>query len=195
MCVMNYLVFDIETKNIFSDVGSNDPAALDISVVSVYNSADKSMQSFLEKDFSKMWDLFEKTDVIVGYNSEHFDIPLLNKYYPGDLNQIKSIDLMVYIKASLGRRPKLDDIAHATLGAKKTAHGLEAVKWWKEGKIDQIIRYCEADVEITHNLFLFARENKFVKLKDFKGEIMKIPIDTTTWGEKKDSGMTHSLPF
>lgn len=192
---MNYLVFDIETKNIFSDVGSNDPVALDISVVSIYNSVDNSMQSFLEKDFPKMWSLFENTDAIIGYNSEHFDIPLLNKYYSGDLTQIKSIDLMVFIKESLGRRPKLDDIAHATLGAKKTAHGLEAVKWWKEGKIDQIIKYCEADVALTHELFKFARDNKFVKIKDFKGEVIKIPLNTKTWEEKKDSGMTHSMSF
>ena len=195
MCVMNYIVFDIESKNTFSDVGSNDPAALDISVVSVYNSKDNSMQSFLEKDFSKMWPLFENADVIIGYNSDHFDIPLLNKHYSGDLAQIKSIDLMVYIRESLGRRPKLDDIAQATLGAQKTAHGLEAVKWWKEGKIDEIIKYCEADVALTHELFKFARDNKFVKLKDFKGEIIKIPLNTSTWTEAKDSGMTFSLGF
>ncbi len=192
MCGMNYLAFDIETTE---PVSSSDVTTLTISVVSVYNSVDKSMQTFLEKDFPKMWTLFENTDMIVGYNSEHFDIPLLNKYYSGDLTTVKSIDLMVFIKNSLGRRVKMDDIAQATLGVKKTAHGLEAVKWWKEGRIDDIIKYCEADVAITRDLFEYARENKHLKLKDFKGEIIKIPMDTSTWGDKKDSGMTFSLGF
>lgn len=193
---MNYLVFDIETKNTFQDVGSNKAEDLDISVISVYNSADQSMQSFTEEDFAKMWPLFESTDAIVGYNSEHFDIPLLNKYYPGDLNKIKSIDLMVYIRESLGRRPKLDDIAEATLGKKKIAHGLEAVKWWNEGKIDKIIKYCEEDVFITHDVFKFALENGFVKLKDFRGETIEIRLDTSSWKEKdEDVSMTHSMGF
>jgi DEAD/DEAH box helicase domain-containing protein len=139
----NYLVFDIETRNTFQEVGSSSPADLDISVVSIYNSETDETSSFLQEDFNKMWPLFEKTSAIIGYNTEHFDIPLLNKYYAGNLESIKSIDLMVYIKESLGRRPKLDDIAAATLGNKKSAHGLEAVKWWKEGKIKEIIKYCE----------------------------------------------------
>lgn len=195
IAIMNYLVFDTETKNTFQDVGSNNAADLDISVISIYDSQENKISSFLEKDFSKMWSLFEKTDVIVGYNSEHFDIPLLNKYYSGDLNQIKSIDLMVYIRESLGRRPKLDDIASATLNTNKSAHGLEAVKWWKEGKIENIIKYCEKDVEITKNLYEFALKNKFVKLRDFSGKTIQIDLNTETWEKKEEFSLTSSLPF
>lgn len=192
---MKYLVYDIETRNTFQDVGSNNPADLDISVVSIYNSETDEVTSYLQEDFKDMWPLFESTDAIVGYNTEHFDTPLLNKYYPGDLHQIKSIDLMVYIKNSLGRRPKLDDIAEATLGNKKIAHGLEAVKWWKEGKVDEIIKYCEEDVKITRDVFKFAMENGFVKLKDFQGKTMEIPLDTSEWNTKEDNSMTFSMGF
>lgn len=189
---MNYLVFDIETTDA---VGPGEITDLDISVVSVYNSEDDSMQSFLEKDFGKMWQLFENTDAIVGYNSNHFDIPILNKYYSGDLSQIKSIDILVDIRESFGRRVKLDDIAAATLGTKKTAHGLQAVEWWKEGKIKEIIDYCEADVKITKDVFEFARQNGFLKLKDFTGKITEIPINTNSWEQKGDSNMTFSMGF
>src|SRR5690606_38500244 len=103
-----------ETQNIFQDVGSNDPTALDISVVSLYDSELDSVMSFMQEDFPKMWKHFEMTDVLIGYNSDHFDIPLLNKYYSGDLLTMKSIDIMKSIKESLGRRPKLDDVASAT---------------------------------------------------------------------------------
>lgn len=192
---MNYLVFDIETQNIFQEVGSNNPADLDLSVISIYDSKTDKVQSFTIDDLTGLWPIIEKTDVLVGYNSEHFDIPLLNKYYPGDLTQIKSIDLMVFIKKSLGRRPKLDDVAAATLKTKKSAHGLQATKWWKEGKVDQVIKYCEDDVKITRDLFLFALENKYVNLKDFSGKNMKIEIDTSTWEESSDCTLTHSLPF
>jgi DEAD/DEAH box helicase domain-containing protein len=189
---MKYLVFDIETTEA---VGPGPITNLNISVISVYNSEDGKIHSFLEKDFGKMWKMFEETDAIVGYNSEHFDIPILNKYYPGDLSQIKSIDILVSIKESFGKRVKLDSIAEATLGTKKIAQGLKAVEWWKEGKIDEIIKYCEMDVEITQKVFQYALDNKHLKLKDFTGKIIDIPLDTSSWEESEDSGMTHTMGF
>lgn len=184
---MNYIVFDIETQNIFQEVGSSDPADLDISVISLYNSVDNSMKSFLIEDFAQMWPIFEATDAIIGYNSDHFDIPLLNKYYTGDLNQIKSIDILADIKKSYGKRPKLDDVAAATLGKAKISHGLQAVEWWKTGEIDKIKKYCEEDVLITKNLFEFILENKHVKLKDkITNKIIEIPINTSDWIKKDD---------
>lgn len=192
---MKYVVFDIETRNIFQDVGSNDPTALDISVLSLYDSETQQTYSFLQEDFSKMWPFFERTDVLIGYNSDHFDIPLLNKYYPGDLLRLKSIDIMKSIKESLGRRPKLDDVAHATLGKKKIAHGLEAVKWWKEGKIDLIKQYCEEDVLITKQLFEYIVQNKHIKLKDFSGKKITVPIDTKGWDGSNATALTQTLPW
>jgi DEAD/DEAH box helicase domain-containing protein len=192
---MKYVVFDIETRNIFQDVGSYDPTALDISVLSAYESETDTMTSYLVEDLPKLWPILERADVLVGYNSDHFDIPLLNKYYSGDLTTFRSIDIMATIKKHLGRRPKLDDVAAATLGAKKIAHGLEAVAWWKKGEIDKIIKYCEKDVELTDKLFRYIREHKHVKLKDLTGKKITIDLDTTPWEAGENISVTHSLPF
>jgi DEAD/DEAH box helicase domain-containing protein len=181
---MNYIVFDIETRNIFSEVGSNDPKDLDISVVSIYEKKTNSMKSFLQEEFKNMWSIFESADAIIGYNSEHFDIPLLNKYYNGNLSSIKSIDLMAAIKKSIGRRLKLDSVAEGTLGRGKIANGLEAVEWWKQGKIDLIKKYCEEDVMITKDIFEYALNNKKLLVKDkFTNKIIEIAIDTSDWIE------------
>jgi DEAD/DEAH box helicase domain-containing protein len=194
---MNYVVFDIETQNTFEEVGSSKPEDLDISVVSIYDSESDCTKSFTQENLNQAWNLFEKSDFIVGYNSNHFDIPILNKYYKKnnftDLNNIKSIDLLESIKNSFGKRVKLDDIANATLGRNKIAHGLEAVMWWKQGKIDEIIKYCEEDVIITHQVFLFAKNNGFLKLKDkFKDKVIEIKIDTSEWKleEKKEKPLS-----
>lgn len=192
---MKYLVYDIESRQAMYEDGKNRAIDLDIAVVSVYNSETDKITSYQQENFKDMWPLFETTDAIVGYNIEHFDTPLLDKYYPGDLTKIKSIDLMVYIKNSLGRRPKLDDVAKATLGTKKSADGLLAVQWWKEGKVDKVIEYCEQDVRVTADLFKYMKEKNHVKLKDFTGKIMEIPIDTSDWETKEDSDMTFSMGF
>ena len=191
---MNYIVFDLETQNIFQDVGSSDPRDLDISVATFYESDTDTYTTLTIDELSQAWPIIERADALVGYNSNHFDIPLLNKYYPGDLTQIKSIDLLESIKASLGRRLRLDSVAAATVGAKKSADGLQAVRWWREGKINEIKKYCEQDVKVTKKVFDYAMEHGHVKFKDGYRK-QEIPIDTSAWTEKEDVSMTHSLLF
>jgi DEAD/DEAH box helicase domain-containing protein len=189
------VVFDIETANIFDDVGSNDSTKLDISIVGVYDSTTDTYTSFAVEEFDKMWPIFERADMLIGYNSDHFDIPLLNKYYPGDLTKIKSLDLLVEIKNSLGRRLKLDSVAEATLGVNKSGHGLEAVRWWKEGKADLVRKYCLDDVRITKEVYDYALKNKELLYKDF-GDIKKIKLNPKDWETiAEPSVLTHTLPF
>jgi DEAD/DEAH box helicase domain-containing protein len=133
--------------------------------------------------------------MLVGYNSDHFDIPLLNKYYPGDLTKLKSLDLLVEIKGALGRRLRLDTIAEATLGAKKSGHGLQAVEWWRDGKGDLVRTYCEDDVRLTKELYDYALKNGKLKYKDF-GETRTIKLDTSSWEVlEEQAALTHTLPF
>lgn len=191
---MRYVVFDLETQNIFQDVGSNDPTALDISVATVYDYGTDTYTTVDISELSSLWPIIESADALVGYNSNHFDIPLLNKYYPGELTHIKSIDILEAIKASLGRRLRLDSVAQATVGAKKSANGLQAVRWWREGKIKEIKQYCEQDVKVTKQIFDYALKNGHVLFKDGYRK-KEIPLDITSWLEKDESSMTHALPF
>jgi DEAD/DEAH box helicase domain-containing protein len=192
---MRYIVFDLETQNIFQDVGSNDPTALDISVATVYDSKTDKYTTVTIDELEVLWPIIEKADALVGYNSNHFDIPLLNKYYPGDLSHIKSIDILEDIRTSFGRRLRLDDVAKATVGAKKNADGLQAVRWWREGNVESIKKYCEQDVRVTKQVFDYAREHGHVKVKDgFRKR--DIPIDTSAWEiPNEDVALTHSLLF
>lgn len=191
---MRYIIFDLETQNIFQEIGSNDVTALDISVASVYDSAEDKYTTVTIDELHTLWPIFEKADALVGYNSNHFDIPLLNKYYPGDLTHIKSIDLLESIRESLGRRLRLDSVAQATVGAKKSADGLQAVRWWKEGKIDEVKKYCEQDVLVTKKVFDFALQNGYVLFKDGYRK-KEIKLDVSGWETKQDGSMTYSLPF
>lgn len=191
---MRYVVFDLETQNIFTDVESNDPAALDISVGSFYDQGTDSYTTVTVDELEQAWPIIERADVLVGYNSNHFDIPLLNKYYPGDLRDIASIDLLEEIRLSLGRRLRLDSVAEATVGARKSAHGLQAVRWWREGKIKEVKKYCEQDVRVTKQVFEFALEHKKVMYKEGRKKL-EIPLDTSNWIPTESSAITHTLPF
>lgn len=190
--MMRKIVIDIETKNLFQDVGTNNPADLDLSVVCIYDYERDMYQSFLENDLGRLWPILESADMLITYNGDHFDIPLLDKYYHGDLTKIKSLDLLKEIKQSLGRRIKLDTIAEATLGKNKSGHGLEAITWWKNGEIDKIIKYCTEDVRITKEVYDYALKNGHLKYKDGQ-TIRDIKLDTSKWENKGDHAMTFSL--
>ncbi|HEY4505232.1 MAG TPA: ribonuclease H-like domain-containing protein [Candidatus Paceibacterota bacterium] len=181
---MRKVVFDIETKNIFQDVGSNNPEDLDISVVGVYDYETDKYLTFLQEEFDKMWSFFKKADVIITFNGEYFDIPLLNKYYKkaghGDLKNIRSLDIFKEVKQTSGRWLKLDKIAEGTFGINKVGDGLEAVKWWRTGEIDKIKKYCTEDVKITKDVYEFALKNKKIMYKE--GPFVKeIKLETKHW--------------
>lgn len=191
---MRKITFDLETKNFFQDVGSNDPVDLDISVVCIHDSATDQYTSYLENDFNKLWPILEQADMLITWNGDHFDIPLLNKYYPGDLTKIKSLDLMKEVQKILGRRLKLDGVGEATLGKNKTGHGSEAITWWQNGEIDKLISYCTEDVRLTKELYDYAVTNKLLKYKEL-GSIKDIKLDISTWEIPESSAMTYTLPF
>jgi DEAD/DEAH box helicase domain-containing protein len=150
--------------------------------------------SYTKETINELWPILEKADIIIGYNSDHFDIPILNKYYSGDLTKIKSLDLLKEVKNSLGRRIKLDTIAEATLGRNKIGHGLEAIVWWRNGEKQKVIDYCTEDVRITKDVYEYAMKNKSLKYLDGK-DIKEIKIDTSNWDKKEESSMTFTLPF
>ncbi len=197
--MLNEIVFDIETQNTFADV-DNDFKKFKISCVSIYSYATGSYASFEENELNKLWPILEKADRIIGYNSEHFDLPILHNYYPGDLSAINHLDIMTKVKESVGIRLKLDSIAAATLDIKKSADGLQAIRWWKEGKIDEIKKYCEQDVKVTKEIYEFGKKNKQLFYQSLVGEVIPFAVNfdmenpnKETIGARKNINLT--LPF
>jgi DEAD/DEAH box helicase domain-containing protein len=94
------------------------------------------------------------------------------------LSDLKTLDLLDDIYNKLGFRVGLDALAHATLGAQKSADGLLAIQWFREGKIDQLIAYCRDDVAITKRLFEFGRDNGYVVYPDRNRRKQKVSV---TW--------------
>lgn len=190
---MRRITFDIETEGAFR--GNGDFSNLEITVVGIYDPETKKLQGFYKDELHKLWPILESADLLVGYNSDHFDIPILNKYYAGDLTRFKSVDLLKEIKNVLGRRLKLDGVAEATLGKKKSGNGLEAVEWWKQGLKEKVMQYCLDDVAITDEIYRYAIKHKKLKYKDFD-TVRDIKLDTSSWEAEGDSpSITHTLPF
>jgi DEAD/DEAH box helicase domain-containing protein len=192
---MRAITFDIETSNIFSATSRNDLSSLDLSVVGIHDSETNEFSSYSKEELPKLWPILEKADMLIGYNSDAFDIPILNKYYAGDLTHIRSLDLMVEVQKVLGRRIKLQSLAEATLHKGKSGNGLQAVEWWAQGLYDKVREYCIEDVRITRQLFDYALEKGLLKYKDLNA-VRDIKIDTRSWLTPREApSITHTLPF
>ena len=175
---MSDVVFDIETKNSFAEVGSSRSRDLDISLVGIYIYEADQYLGFRDDELDKLWPYIYGASRLIGYNSKYFDIPLLEKYAPRSLQSIPHLDLLVRIKEGLGHRLKLDDVAKATLNVSKSGHGLQAVEWYKQGEWDKIEKYCLDDVKITKEVFEFGLKNKQLFYPDLSG-IKPFPVDFT----------------
>lgn len=192
---MSEIVFDIET---IGDI--RDYSTLKLTVISIYDFEEDKYRSFEESELGELWPIFEKTERLIGYNSKHFDIPVLNKYYTGDLSQFPHLDLLKVIRESCGKRYKLNDIAKATLQIEKSADGLQAQKWFEEGKIDEIKKYCEQDVKVTKEIYDYGRKNKMLYYPTLTGDILPIAVNfdpappglTTS---QEEGGINLTLPI
>lgn len=192
---MRAITFDIETANAFPSLARNDLSQMEISIVGIHDSETDEYTSYSKEEFPLLWPILERADMLIGFNSNTFDIPILNRYYPGDLTKIKSLDLLVEVYKTLGRRVRLQSLAEATLGKGKGGNGLQAVEWWAAGEYEKVRKYCIEDVRITRELYDYALANGSLKYKDINQK-KEIRIDTRGWEEVAEAPpTTHTLGF
>jgi len=191
---MRAITFDIESISDSVVRGHVDVNEQELIVVAIHDSETGEYSSFSREELPKLWPIIESADFLIGFNSDSFDIPLLNRYYPGDLTHITSLDLLVEVQKALGRRIRLQSLAEATLGRGKSGDGLKAGEWWREGKKDLVRKYCIEDVRITRELYDYAVKNGKLKYKDLRQK-RDIKIDTEHWGERATElpSLTHAL--
>ncbi|MBI4065804.1 ribonuclease H-like domain-containing protein [Candidatus Kaiserbacteria bacterium] len=193
---MRAITFDIESISSSMVRGHIDVNEQELTVVGIHDSDTGEYSSFFKEELHRLWPILERADMLIGFNSDSFDIPLLNRYYPGDLFHMRSLDLMVEVQKILGRRIRLQALAEATLGRGKSGDGMMAGDWWREGKRDKVAEYCIEDVRLTRELYDYALANGVLKYKDLR-DIRDIKIDTSLWNGSSSlmPAMTHTLPL
>jgi DEAD/DEAH box helicase domain-containing protein len=191
---MRAITFDIESISDSMVRGHVDVNEQELTVVAIHDSETGEYTGYFKEELPKLWPILERADMLIGFNSDSFDIPLLNRYYPGDLTHLHSLDLLTEVQKVLGRRIRLQALAEATLKKGKSGDGLKAGEWWKEGKKEKVREYCIEDVRITRELFDYAVKHGVLKYKDLR-TIRDIKLDTSLWGSKKKEvpAMTHAL--
>jgi len=159
--VKNIVYFDLETQKSADEVGGWDRICdMRMSVGVTYSTARGGYKIYGEKQIDDLITELQRADLIVGFNQLRFDYEVLHGYSVMDLTQIPMLDMLVELQKKLSHRLSLDTIASATLGAEKTAEGMQAIRWFREGRLLEIAEYCCFDVKITRLIYEYGAANK-----------------------------------
>src|SRR3989338_7772782 len=154
------LVLDLETQKEFAEVEGRKPELLLVSVVGVYSYEQNRYDAYLEADLAtKLGPRLQAAELLIGFNIRRFDLPVLQPYLSFSLGTLPMLDIMEEVVKNLGHRLSLDSLAQATLGQGKSGHGLDALRWFKEGRFDLITKYCLYDIKLTKELYDYGTQH------------------------------------
>jgi DEAD/DEAH box helicase domain-containing protein len=175
---LHYGVFDLETQRSAVEVGGWHRADLmKVSCAVLYDSKEDRYIDFLENQIPRFVEYLQTFDLVIGFNIKRFDYLVLKGYTDFDFMKLANLDILEEVKKHLGFRLSLDHLASATLGARKSADGLQALRWWQQGKILEIIAYCRQDVKITRDLYRYGIQNRYLLYTTKDDQTLRIPVD------------------
>lgn len=155
------IVLDLETQKSFDDVGGGrNLQLLKVSVVGIYDYSDGEYKAFEEQEIPRLEEILRKTALIIGFNIKRFDFPVLQPYLSLDLGKVPYLDIMEEFVRIKGHRISLESLARATLGEGKSGDGLEALRFYRKGKMEELKDYCLDDVRLTKELYEYGIKNR-----------------------------------
>jgi len=173
----NIVYFDLETQKSADEVGGWDKInRMGLSVGVTYSTARGSYQIYSEKQVDDLVKELQRADLIVGFNNLRFDYEVLHGYTALDLRQLPTLDLMLALQDQLQHRLSLDAIAVATLGIQKTAEGMQAIHWFREGKLLKIAEYCCYDVKLTMLVHEYGIQNRRLHYQNRLGKKLTVSV-------------------
>ena len=178
---LHFGVFDLETQRSAAEVGGwNQADRMGVSCGVLYDSNKDTFRAYLEDQIALLIEDLQKIDLIVGFNIKRFDYLVLKGYSDFDFTRLNTLDILEDIHSRLGFRLSLAHLTQETLGTTKQADGLQALKWWQEGRIHDIVDYCKMDVKLTRDLFLFGRQNGYLLFRNRSQKRVRVPVDWQT---------------
>ena len=173
----NIVYFDLETQRSAEEVGGwNNISKMGMSIGVTFSAASGEYTIYHEKSIDQLIRELQRADLVVGFNNLRFDYEVLHGYTSFDLTQLPTLDLMVDLQNKLNHRLSLDSIATATFGVEKTAEGLQAIRWFKDGRLLEIAEYCCYDVKLTRMVHEHGARHRQIQYANRFGKKMAVAV-------------------
>ncbi|HMQ02039.1 MAG TPA: ribonuclease H-like domain-containing protein [Candidatus Doudnabacteria bacterium] len=166
--MLKKIVLDLETQKSFEEVGGRGKNhLLKVSVCGIYDYIRDVYEVYEEHELPRLGPLLQSADQVIGFNIKQFDFEVLQPYMNFPLNELPTYDLLEEIEKVIGHKIRLEAVAQATLGSGKSGNGLEALLYYKNGKMEQLKKYCLDDVRVTKQVYEYALTNQKVLYRDY----------------------------
>jgi hypothetical protein len=173
----NIIYFDLETQLSADEVGGwQHISKMRMSIGVTYSTASGEYKIYGEKHLDDLLADLQRADLIVGFNNLRFDYEVLHGYTALDLTQLPTLDMLVELQNILNHRLSLDSIATATFGVEKTAEGMQAIRWFKDGRLHDIAEYCCYDVKLTKLVHEHGAHHRQLHYHNRFGKKMTVPV-------------------
>jgi len=170
------IFFDLETRKHAEDLRPDDvDAGWDalrrgeggVSALALWDSQDHWLHFYDDRTIQAAARHLELADVLVGYSSAAFDVPVVEGLVGRRLALRHHFDIYAELAQTLARQGfvgtkgdcTLDRIAKRNLGHGKVNHGGNAKELARQGRWAELFQYCGSDVQLTHDLFLHICEH------------------------------------
>jgi DEAD/DEAH box helicase domain-containing protein len=174
----NIVYFDLETQQSAEEVGGwNHISKMRMSVGVTYSTARGEYRIYGETQVNDLITELQRADLVVGFNNLRFDYEVLHGYTPLDMRQVPTLDMLVVLSDKLGHRLSLDSIATATFDVEKTAEGMQAIQWFKEGRLLEIAEYCCYDVKITRLVHEYGQRQRQLHYYNRFNKKLTVPVN------------------
>ncbi|HTL70932.1 MAG TPA: ribonuclease H-like domain-containing protein [Candidatus Eisenbacteria bacterium] len=191
-----WVVLDVETQKGFNEVDRKKLHLLKVSVVCIYDSKTDSYLSFEEHQMLKLEEILKAADLIIGFNIRDFDMEVIAPYLITPVKNLPVLDLLVEFEKARGHRISLQSVVQATLNSSKSGSGWDAIKLFREGRMDELKKYCIDDVRLTKEVYEYGLKNgkiSFISNRDYQTH--EVPVQ---WGnamrELKEKKETNAFP-
>jgi len=174
----NLVYFDLETQKSAEEVGGwGRIRDMRMSLGVTFSTARGGYKIYSEAMAADLIEELRRADLVVGFNILRFDYEVLMAYSPFfDPCQVPTLDLLVDLQKSLQHRVSLDSVAQATLGIEKTSDGMQALRWFRQGKLLEIAEYCCYDVKITRLIHQYGVQHKQLFFINRFGKKIAVPV-------------------
>ena len=171
------VIFDLETQLGATEVGGwGNIRKMKLGFASVYRFPAGEWLDFWEEDVEQLKKVLRDADLVIGFNHVRFDYEVLRGYGNFNDDEVKSYDILIEVNKILGHRLNLNALASGTLGATKSADGLQSLEWWRRGEIEKVATYCRQDVEVTRDLFFHLLEKNYLLFEKKGIGLVRVPI-------------------
>jgi DEAD/DEAH box helicase domain-containing protein len=173
----NVIYFDLETQKSADEVGGwNNIRDMRMSVGVTYSTTRGDYRIYGEKEVDQLINELMRADLVVGFNNLRFDYEVLHGYTVFDMRQVPTLDMLIELQKTINHRLSLDSIATTTLGVEKTAEGMQAIEWFRKGRLVEIAEYCCYDVKITKLVHEYGNAYKQLHYKNRFGAKLSVPV-------------------